>query len=120
MSDESGGTHARFIATLAQYLFRSTTTPEASATRAKLLLGLDGFAQDRMDSSGEERAAATKEALGSLIEAGVHERDPDVLFWWSIATNDEEVVADAIGKGADTTVSDIDVLRRYREFLVPS
>jgi hypothetical protein len=46
------------------------------------------------------------------VPASVHERDPDVLFWWGMATDDEEVVADAIGKDADTTVTDIDVQRR--------
>ena len=120
MNDESARTHMRFIAALAQYLFRSTTTPEANATRMKLLLGLEGFAEDRADSSQDERTAATTEALEALIDAGVGERDPEVLFWWGIATNDPEIVADAVGMGADSTVTDVDVLRRYREFLVPS
>jgi hypothetical protein len=55
--------------------------------------------------------------LAKLVAMGVAERDPDVQLWWGVISNDAEMVADALRKGAHPDVRDSEIIGRYRNSL---
>jgi hypothetical protein len=108
------GDYMRYLALLLRYLSGSTRTDEAKKTREQLILGLQGAASERV-GDGEE-SDSFKKFLKRLVDAGIHETDADVLLFWAVLNDDTALVKKALEKGANSSVRDWEIERRYPNF----
>lgn len=115
--DAATGNYMRYLAQLLRYLSRSTLTEEARESREQLILGLEGTASKPVgDGDDGEDADSFKRFLKRLVDAGIHETDPDVLLFWSAVTGDKALMDEALKKGANSSVKDWQIKQRYPNF----
>ena len=112
--DATTGDYMRYLVQLISYLGESTHTADGREARARLLLGLPGTA-GQPDGDGEDPDSFEK-FLKRLVDAGVHQTDPDVLLFWGVVSGDAALVEEAQRKGADPAVLDWEIRRRHREY----
>ncbi len=106
--------HLRYVGTLLAYVSESMLTPTAKAARSQLLRGTADVEQADPDDSEPDNEFAS--LIKSLVKAGVHNRDAEVLLFLGVLSDDPEVMERAMAMGADTTVTDVQLMRRYRDW----
>lgn len=112
--DAAAGNYMRYLVLLLQYLSGSTRTVEARGSREQLILGLQD--NDTHPAVNGARSDSFKEFLESLVDAGIHEKDPDVLLFWAAVSGDDSLVNEALRKGANSSLKDWELRRRYPNF----
>jgi hypothetical protein len=106
--------HLRYTGTLLAYVSESMLTPAAQSRRSQLLLGTAGVEQ--AEPEDPEPASKFASLIESLVKAGVHNGDAEVLLFHGILSKETEAVERAMALGADTTITDVQLMRRYRDW----
>jgi hypothetical protein len=118
MGEEATKTYMQYMATLLGYVSESMREPQAKPVRAQLLTGLAGDAQVEGEDSEKAEFGAL---IDRLVQAGVHEDDPEVLLFHGVLTGDLETVRRAMEeKHADQSVTKAQLMRRYRNWTAPT
>jgi hypothetical protein len=112
--DAATSKYMRYLSQLLIYLSRSTGTKEARESREQLILGLQGVASKPADDGAGSDSFI--EFLKGLVDAGIHKTDPDVLFFWGAVNGDAAIMDKALKGGANSSLKDWEIERRYRNF----
>jgi predicted aspartyl protease len=67
------------------------------------------------NSVESNRQAEFIEFIEGLVRSGVQEKDPDVLLFYAVLKDDTKMLEEALRRGANTSVTDIQLMRRYRK-----
>jgi hypothetical protein len=113
--DSEKARYLPYMGLLMKYLSGSTTTAEAGNLRDRLMRGTG--VPIEISGDEEEGRIKFKQFLERLIAAGIDKRDADVQLFWATETNDPKLLQEAIDNGADTSTTDTELMRRYREYL---
>jgi hypothetical protein len=114
MDENTQAQHLQYMGRLIEYLSRSTTMPEARQLREQLLLGRSAVAA-RADAAQAGRQSEFNEFIERLVKSGAHEKDPDVLLFYAVLKDDTKMAEEALQRGANTSITDIQLMRRYRQ-----
>jgi hypothetical protein len=119
LPDSAKGGYVSYLGFLLRYLSGSTTTADARNLRGRLLLGISASddAPGGGDTEEEERRVKFRQFLQQLIAAGIDKQDREVQLFWGVENDEPELVKDALKNGADTSVTDTEIMRRYRAYL---
>ena len=107
----------RYMGQLLSYISMYSATVEARKLRSILTRSHAGVEELPDSSADSKKRDLLRHTLEILVNAGVHEKDADVLLFWGVVNDDQDTVASAIAKHADPTVTDIDIFRRYRDLI---
>jgi hypothetical protein len=108
------GRNARsiYVMNLIMYLQHTTTTKEGRSKRARLLLGLDGV------SFEASRSEALWRVIAALVKANIGGNDAELMLFRGIMERDDSLKELAMAKKADPSVTDRELVRRYRTWLL--
>jgi hypothetical protein len=91
--------------------------PSRTPAQASGSGSLGGAAQDPQGGPEEEAHIKFRQLLERLIAADIDKNDREVQLFWAVENGDLELTKEALNNGANTSATDKEIMRRYREYL---